>query len=149
MKEMRHLCGPVHDQPPVVADRRGRAVGLHRRDGHALVDVAAANDDIGIAEQVGVHRVGGRHRHVVAVDFEQHRRVELECLFGRHCGRQRLVVDDHHVGGVLGLHDRLGEHGHDRFADEAHAIDRQRRPSEVVVDRGHALERGETQTRRR
>ena len=90
-----------------------------------------------------VDRVGGRDRDVVAVDLEQQWRVELECLFGGDGRRQRLVVDDHHVGGVLGLHDRLGEHRDDGLADEAHPVDRQRRASEVVVDRGHALERGE------
>ena len=43
-------------------------------------------------------------------------------------GRQRLVVDDHGVRGVLGLGDRLGHHGDDRFTDEADLAVGQRRP---------------------
>ena len=92
-----------------------------------------------------VDRVGGRHRDVVAVPLEQQRCVELERRLRGHSGRQWVVVDDHQVGGVLGLHDGFGEHRHDGLADESHTVDRQRWASEVVVDGGHALERRDAQ----
>ena len=71
---MRHLRRAVHQQPAVVGGHRRGGVRLHRSDRDALVDVAAADDDVGIAEDVGVHRVGGGHGHVVAVRVEQQRR---------------------------------------------------------------------------
>ena len=145
VQQVRHLRRAVDQQPSVVVDRGRRGVRLHRRDGDALVDVTAANDHVGVAEQVGVDRIGGAERDVVAVRLEQDRRVVGQRLFRRHRGRQRLVVDDHHVGGVLGLRDGVGEHGDDRLADEPNSIGRQRWPGEVVVDGDHALERGEAE----
>ena len=52
-------------------------------------------------------------------------------------GGQRLVVDEHGLGGVLGLGDRLGHDGHDRLADEADLAVGQRRPRAGRVE-GHA-----------
>ena len=52
-------------------------------------------------------------------------------------GRQGLVVDEHDLGGVLGLGHRLGHDGDDRFAHEADLAVGQRRPRAGRVE-GHA-----------
>ena len=49
-----HLGRGVERQPAVVAGDGGAAVRLHRHDGHALVDVAAAHDDV--ADRLEVER---------------------------------------------------------------------------------------------
>jgi hypothetical protein len=144
-----HLGAAVDDQPAVVGHVRRRAVRLHRGDGHALVDVAAAHDHIGVVEDAGQHRVGGGHRHVVAVFVEDHRRVGAERVLGTHHRVERFVVDDHRVGSVLGLHGGLGHHGDDRLADEAHLVGGQRWTGEVVVHLGHAVHRLQRQVGRR
>ena len=143
VQEVRHLRGAVDEQASVVGDRRRCAVRLHRRDCDALVDVPATHDHVGVAEQTVVDRIGGTDRDVVAVCLEQHRRVDLERGFRGHDCRQHLVVDDHHVGCVFGLHRGFGDHRDDRVADEAHAVSRQRWAGEVVVHGDHALERAD------
>ena len=47
-----HLRRRVERQPAVLAGHGGAAVGLHRHDGDALVDVAAAHDDVADALEV-------------------------------------------------------------------------------------------------
>ena len=43
---------------------------------------------------------------------------------------ERLVVDDHRLGGVLGLGGRLRHHDGDRVADEVHGVGGERGPGQ-------------------
>ncbi len=131
-------------QPPVVAPlRRGRA-RLERRGGEPLVDQLGRDHRVAPVEQVLVeglvqpeaeHGVGARlleHQHVVAsrVPHVDHR-------------GQRVVVDGDELRGVGPLVGLLGEHGHDRLADEADLVGREEGPQHrVVADRRrlHRLE---------
>ena len=54
-------------------------------------------------------------------------------------GRQRIDVGPHHLGGVLALLERLGEHDGDRLADEADLAVGERRSGEVGVHGGEAV----------
>ena len=73
--------------------------------------------------RLGVADLGVDHdiRQVVVeprrVCFDRRRRVDH--------GRQRLIVDDHFLGGILRRRDRLGDDEGDRGADVANAIGRQ------------------------
>ena len=142
---MGHLGGAVDGEATVVAGNRGHTVRLHRGHGHPLVDVAAADDHLGIAEDARVAGVGDGQRHVVTVLREDHGRTLGHRVLGVHHRGQRVVVHHYRVGGVLRLHRGLGQDDGDRFADEAHHAVGQWRPAEVVVHLGHPVERGEAE----
>ncbi len=72
---------------------------------------------------------------------EQQRRVGSEPGGGRHHDGQRVVVDDHLLGGVVGLRLRLGDDGGDDVTDEAHAFAGEDRAVEVGRHHREALHR--------
>ena len=122
MEEVRHLRRAVHDEASVAPWCGGGTERFHRRHGDPLVHVAAPNDDIGVAEDRVVHRIGGDEGDVVPVRFEDDRRTVRQRVLGMHHGGQRLVVDDDQVRRVVRLGGGLGEHdGHD-LADEANDV---------------------------
>ena len=122
-------------QPSVVSWRGGGAVRFHRRHRDPLVHVAAANDDVGVAEDRVVRP--DRWRRAATLSPCASNTIgapSASASSGTHDGRQRLVVDDDHVGRVLRLGGGLGEDdGHDRLADEANDVAGQRWSRKVVV----------------
>jgi hypothetical protein len=145
LQHVRHLRGAVHHQSTFVVDAGRGGMRLHRGHRDAVVDVTAAHHDVGVAEDVGLHHVGGGHRDVVAVLGEQ---------YGSAVGQGVLRVD-HHVEQVevahhrrcrvAGVQRRVGHHHGDGLADESHGVDREGRPGEVVVHLRHAVERPQGQ----
>jgi hypothetical protein len=81
LRVVRHLVGGPHRERAVLAGRSREPVRLHRRHGHALVDVAAAHDDIGDRLQVerGIRRLADGD--VVGPGVVQHRRTVGQRLF--------------------------------------------------------------------
>ena len=65
---------------------------------------------------------------VVAEVLVQHRRVRCQCRLRIEHHRQRLVLDVDQLGRVLGEVAGGRDHGRDRLADVAHAVDRQHAP---------------------
>ena len=100
-------------------------------------------DDVGALEHGGVVAEVERERDVGAVLVEEHRRAVEHGGLGVDDDGQRVVVDDHGLGGVDGLRAGLGDHrGHD-VADEAHHALGQRRPVEHRRQHDEALDVGE------
>ena len=131
--EVRHLGRRPHRDSTVVAAVLPRNSRLHRCDRHALVDVSAADDDVGHRFEIERRRRGS----IIAW---------LEPCSGKICSAswpthasgsmiagQRVDVGPYRAGGVFRRLERLGEHHGHRLTDEAHAIDGQRRTGEVVV----------------
>ncbi len=120
---------------------RDHAVGL---DGRGAV--------LGEPEALAHHHVGvGKRAIGIAVDepavarevgadlLVQDRRVRLQRPLRVDHRRQRLVVDRHHLGGVLGQVAIARDHHRHRLTDEAHLVDGRR----IVVDGGgHAHTEG-------
>ena len=79
-----HLGRGVEREGAVLAGDGGAAVGLHRDDGDALVDVAAAHDDLAVVAQLDGLGSGVDQGLVRAVVGEDHRR---RCRRGRPPGR--------------------------------------------------------------
>ena len=74
-------------------------------------------------------------RHVV----EDQRRARLHRLARIDHRGQRLDVERHRFGGILGLRDGLRDHAGDRIADEAHLVAGERRPRRVADRRAVAV----------
>ena len=104
---------------------------LHRHGRQALVDEAAAHDDVGALERalVGVAALEGEVRALVG---EQLRRAVLERALGVDDDVERLDVDLDELGGVDRGAAALGHDDRDRLALEAHEVARQRRAQHVV-----------------
>ena len=87
LHQVRHLRGSVDEQPTIVVDGGRGGVWFHRCNRDPLVDVAAAHDDVGVAEQVCVDRVDGADGDVVAVCLEQDRCILCQRILRGHGGR--------------------------------------------------------------
>ena len=148
-QHVRHLGGRPHGDATVVGRRRRAAVGLHRHDRHPRVDVAPADDDVGHRLEIDSTLVGDEHRLVRAVVGEDQLGALAEGGLGVGAGRQGVDVGPDGRGGVLAVGQRRGEHDGDRLADEAHAVDGERRTGEVVVHLGEAVMRGDVEVGRR
>ena len=134
VQPVRHLRRRPHAQPTVRRGSGRAAVRLHRGDGHPLVDVPAADDDVGDRVEVDDRSVGDDHRLVRSVVGEDQRGVVVEGGLGIDDRWQRVDLGPHRARRVLALLVGLGEDDRDRLADEADPIDGERRPGEVVVD---------------
>ena len=96
---MRGLRREPHRQPAVVPDDGRARARLERARRQPLADEAPRHDHVAAVEQrlVALRRVA--HADVGAcLGEEQH--IAGERLLGVDCGRQRVVVDDHELGGV-------------------------------------------------
>ena len=104
-----------------------RGARLHRHAGDAI-DPGVEPGDMGGARERRVGRGGiadlGVDHDVRQVVIEP-RRPRLDRGFGIGHRRQRLVIDDDALGGVLGRGNALGNHEGDRGADVTHPIGRQ------------------------
>ena len=89
---------------------------------------------------------GQPHHDVVAELLVDERRPRREGRLRLDDGVERLVVDGHEFGRVLGDVARLGNHRRDRLAHVAHLADRQARPATLLEDRGrkHLRTKGES-----
>ena len=99
-----------------------------------MVDNAALDDHVGVGE-AGLDVAAAQRplMDLVGAELLVHERRPLERRLGIGYDRQRLVLDDHHLGRV---HDRvavLAEHHCDRIADVLDGLARQR-PVLGVVD---------------
>ena len=125
----RVLTRDPHRELAVVAGDRDTAVGLHGHAGQTLADRAAFRHVGGTLERVAVLEADpGLEHHVRPVLLEQERRALDDGRFGVDERRQRIDVDDHRLGGVDGLRERLGDDDRDDVADEAHLALGERRP---------------------
>ena len=149
-----HLGRGVERQPAVVAGHGGAAVGLHRHDGHALVDVAAAHDDVAD----GRRGRPGRHRWRRGPGWSRgpgrsparRRRTPSS---GSMIAGERLVVGPDGGGAVGGRGHGLGDDDGDRPRRRS---GRRRRPAADgrsrgarSRSRGAARRRGRRRCRRR
>ena len=124
-------------------------VALHRGEGVARI--AAGQRDAGVrlrerALGVAVGEFADRDLVALGLGMQQRRRRLARGARVDH-GCERLVVDAHQVGGILGEVARFGDHDGDRLADIAHALDRERplvhrrleRDQERVGELAHVL----------
>ncbi len=144
VQSVRHLRRGPEREASVGIDLGGAAVGFHRHHRHALVDVATANDRVGRRE-VGTGLVDDHECLVRPVAREDLLGVCGQGGFGIDVRRQWLDVGPHHLGRVLALLERLGEHDGDRFANEPHPPVGQRGPGKVRVHRGEAMVRSDAE----
>ena len=145
VQPVRHLRRRPHAESTVRRGSGRAAVGLHRGDGHPLVDVAATYDDVGDRVEVDDRSVGDDHRLVRSVVGEDQRGVVVEGGLGIDDRWQRVDLGPHRAGRVLALLVGLGEDDGDRLADEADPIDGERWPGEVVVDLHEPVVRRDTE----
>ena len=125
----RHLAGQAHGDAAGIEGAE-RAARLHRRGGQALVD-DVDSDGVGGAGEGGVRGGGVAVLHLggdVAGGFGPN----LRGVRGDGGGQggndgQVIVVDFDRLQRVLGLFQRVGDHGGDGLADEANGVDGQGR----------------------
>ena len=136
-EQVGHLRGDVHGQLRALAGDDGDGVALHRHNGDALVDEAAAHDDVGAFEHVPVVGVEESRGQVRPQLVELHGRTGFQRRLGVDHGGQRLVVDHDRVGGVGRLGCGVRQHGDHGIAHEADLALGQRWPGAGLVQ-GHA-----------
>ena len=142
LQAVRHLRRGVEREPTVVAGDGGAAVRLHRHHGHALVDVAAAHDDVAAASR------STRSASVTTSAWFEPWSGKItgassaSASSGSMIAGERLVVGPHGGGGVGGRGRRVSA----RTTAIASPTKRtrvvgQRRPGEVGVDGDEAVVR--------
>ncbi len=144
MQPVWHLGRGPERESSVGPDLGSAAVGLHRYDRHALVDVAPAHHDVG-DRQIGSRLVDDHHRLVRPVFDEDRLGADGERVLGVDVRGEFGDVGPHHPCGILALLERLGEHHGDRFADESHLAVGQWRATEVLMDDGEPVMRRDTE----
>ena len=129
LHHVRHLRRDPHRER---ADRRvevgDEATRLQRYTGVAADRECSAVGSMSPGED-GVDVAGAQRRlvdQVVTQLVVDQRRSRRERIRWAEHGRQRLVVNDHTLGGVLRLSSALGGDRHNGLADAAHTIGRQR-----------------------
>jgi hypothetical protein len=125
----------------------GTAAALFGSIGHsgqALVDVAAPDDDLGVVEHVG-HRVGDHDGDVVGAVVEELRGAIGEGRFGVDQRGQRIEVDEHRLGGVDGLAERLGDHHRHRLTHEPDPVACEGPAGEGIADLDEPVGRRQTE----
>ncbi len=108
-----------------------RAARLHVLGMHARDDVAPLNHLGGRLDRLvgrGLVAAFDVVGNVVGTVVPHRGRAGLHRVLGRRHRPQRLVVDGHQLGRVLGLGQRVGDHHHHRIADITHAVGDQWRP---------------------
>ena len=117
-QEVRNL-GRAPERQPVAAILGQHPARLDRAAGHAVVDDAALDDDVGLGE-AGLE-VAAAERPVVALVGPEllvdERRAFLERLLGVGDHRQRVVLDDDVLGRVDHRVAVIADHERDRVAD--------------------------------
>ncbi len=136
-EEVGHLRGDVHGELRALAGDDRDGVALHRHHGDALVDEAAAHDDVGALEHIASVSVEEARGQVRPELVELHGRAGLQRRLRVDHGGQRLVVDHDRLGGVGGLGHGVRQHGDHGIAHEADLALGQRRPGTGLVQ-GHA-----------
>src|SRR5215207_591205 len=112
------LTGRVDGQPVVAVELHDDAVGLHRHGRQPLVEESTLHDDLGVVEDCRVLAEVELDGEVRPVLGEEDGRIVGQRGLGIDDGRQRVVVDDHQLGGVDGLRPRRGDHNRQHVADE-------------------------------
>jgi hypothetical protein len=124
----------------------GRTTYLQRAGSDALVEESPGDHDLAVGEvvvrrSVLGHPEGGGVEHGVRagrlVDqrLRRHRRLDVDQR------GEEVDVDEHRVGGIGGLRQRLGHDGHHRLADEAHLVAGEHRAGDGRIElRRHRLE---------
>ena len=130
-----------HGEPPLADPaRRGPPFGSIGTAATRWFTNRPSTTSVGLVEDRRVVTEVELDREVRPVFGEQQRRVVVERCLGIDHRRQRVVVDDHHLGRVDGLRPRLGDDRRDDVADEADGPDRQRRPRERRREHDEALD---------
>ena len=133
-KSARHVAVEVwglrrepQGRPPVVADVATQPRGLERARRHPLAHQAARHDNVAAVEQRLVAlRPDGSRRRSCPVSGKRSTSPARAAL-GVDDDRQRVVVDDHELGGVDAVGAALGEDDGDDVADEADDLAREER----------------------
>ncbi len=112
------------------------AVRLHRDRRHPGIREPPTHHDLCIGQRGAVASEGHVHGDVAAVLREQQRRVGRGCENRVVHRRQRVVVDDDHLGRVHRLGAGPGDHHRDRLTDVTHGVLRGQLACEDVRD-GH------------
>ena len=121
-------------QPAVVAELGDRRPRLDRAGREPLALVRARDDHIAAVEQL---RVGILRRNVdagVGTDVLEQQHLVAQRLAQVGHDRQRLVLDHHQLGGVVGALAGLAQHDGDDVADEPHLLRREERPEDLGRD---------------
>ncbi len=119
---------------------RGGGAGLHRAGRDALVDDALAHHDVAALEELVAAEAGhaegrGVEHHVAPGALVDERRAGRGLLHvDEHV--ERLVVDDHGLGGVGPLGAVVGDDRGDGLADVAHLVAGQHGPGDHRVEGG-------------
>ena len=128
------------DEAAVVGPVGRARAGLDRRRRQPLVDDPLLDDDLAVAE-VGLARRGEALDDVGADVGEQQHVVARAAASGLDDDGQRVVVDEHEVGGVLADGPVLGDDRHHRLADVAHDVAGHERPAHALREAGHEVRR--------
>ncbi len=115
---------------------------LHGGDDHALVGGLQPRDMRGLGEGggdfLGVAEMVVE-RQVVRHGIVEPRRARLHGCGGAEHRGERFDVEDHRLGGVLGLRQGFRDDAGDRIADEADFVGGQRRPRRIADRRAVAV----------
>ncbi len=126
---VRRLRRRVEGDPVVVLGHRDGGMLLHRQVGVALVEEDVLEDLVGRGEALGHRAEVHRHLlvHVAAVAVVMQPRLGgRQRLLDAGDGGQRLVLDLHLVGGLVGGVLGQRRHRRHRVADEAHLVGAER-----------------------
>src|SRR5215207_1065623 len=139
------LTGRVDGQPVVAVELHDDAVGLHRHGRQPLVEESTLHDDLGVVEDCRVLAEVELDGEVRSVLGEEDGRIVGQRGLGIDDGRQRVVVDDHQLGGVDGLRPRRGDHNRQHVADEADDVVGEGRACQGRRNHGEPLHRFEAE----